>query len=106
MHKMYKNIAMQVKIADEVIKEVGVREGNIIGQQTAAATTIIRSHKLIDSDKEAKFIILKNGDLVESPPNEIHTMEFPEDEENEFVVFFLKEHVYILFRDNGINVFI
>ena len=55
-YKMYKNIAMQVKIADEAIKKVGVREGNIIGQQTAAATTIIRSHKLIDSDKEAKSI--------------------------------------------------
>ena len=53
-YKMYKNIAMQVKIADEVIKEVGVREGNIIGQQTAAATCVIRSHKLIDSDRESK----------------------------------------------------
>ena len=53
-YKMYKNIAMQVKIADEVIKECKVREGNIIGQQTAAATCVIRSHKLIDSDREAK----------------------------------------------------
>ena len=53
-YKMYKNIAMQVKIADEVIKEVGVREGNIIGQQTAAATTVIRSHKLLDHDREVK----------------------------------------------------
>ena len=53
-YKMYKNIAMQVKIADEVIRELGVREGNIIGQQTAAATCVIRSHKLIDSDREAR----------------------------------------------------
>ena len=53
-YKMYKNIAMQVKIADEVIKECKVREGNIIGQQTAAATCVIRSHKLIDSDRESK----------------------------------------------------
>ena len=53
-YKMYKNIAMQVKIADEVIKEVGVREGNIIGQQTAAATVVIRGHKLVDGDKEAR----------------------------------------------------
>ena len=54
--KMFLHIAMEIKIADEAIKKVGVREGNIIGQQTAAATTIIRSHKLIDSDKEAKSI--------------------------------------------------
>tara|TARA_R100000808_G_scaffold4186_2_gene13936 strand:+ start:288 stop:515 length:228 start_codon:yes stop_codon:yes gene_type:complete len=53
---MYKNIAMQVKIADEVIKEVGVREGNIIGQQTAAATVVIRGHKLVDGDKEARTV--------------------------------------------------
>jgi hypothetical protein len=42
---------MQVRLADEVVKEVGCRTGNIIGQQTAAATTIIRAHKLVDSDK-------------------------------------------------------
>ena len=52
--KMFLHIAMEIKIADEAIKKVGVREGNIIGQQTAAATTIIRSHKLIDSDRESK----------------------------------------------------
>ena len=45
---------MEIRIADEVIKECKVREGNIIGQQTAAATCIIRSHKLIDSDREAR----------------------------------------------------
>ena len=53
-YKMYKNIAMQIKIADEVIRELGVREGNIIGQQTAAATVVIRGHKLVDSDKEVR----------------------------------------------------
>tara|TARA_R100000093_G_scaffold36224_1_gene19139 strand:+ start:378 stop:569 length:192 start_codon:yes stop_codon:yes gene_type:complete len=42
---------MEIKIADEVIKEVGVRPGNIVGQQTAAATAIIRSHKLRDSSR-------------------------------------------------------
>ena len=52
--KMFLHIAMEIKIADEAIKQVGVREGNIIGQQTAAATTVIRSHKLLDSDREAK----------------------------------------------------
>ena len=52
--KMFLHIAMEIKIADEAIKKVGVRENNIIGQQTAAATTIIRSHKLIDSDRESK----------------------------------------------------
>ena len=50
-YKTLKHIAMEIKIADEVIKEVGVRPGNIIGQQTAAATAIIRSHKLRDSSK-------------------------------------------------------
>tara|TARA_B100000519_G_scaffold97872_1_gene85141 strand:- start:197 stop:451 length:255 start_codon:yes stop_codon:yes gene_type:complete len=52
--KMFLHIAMEIKIADEAIKKVGVREGNIIGQQTAAATTIIRSHKLLDSNKDVK----------------------------------------------------
>ena len=52
--KMFLHIAMEIKIADEAIKKVGVREGNIIGQQTAAATCVIRSHKLIDSDREVK----------------------------------------------------
>ena len=42
---------MEIKIADEVIKEVGVRPNNVIGQQTAAATAIIRSHKLRDSSR-------------------------------------------------------
>ena len=45
---------MEIKIADEAIKKVGVREGNIIGQQTAAATVVIRGHKLVDGDKEAR----------------------------------------------------
>ena len=50
-YKTLKHIVMEIKIADEVIKEVGVRPNNIIGQQTAAATAIIRSHKLRDSSK-------------------------------------------------------
>ena len=53
-YKILRHIAMEIKIADEVIKECKVREGNIIGQQTAAATCVIRSHKLIDSDRESK----------------------------------------------------
>ena len=53
-YKILRHIAMEIRIADEVIKECKVREGNIIGQQTAAATCIIRSHKLIDSDREAR----------------------------------------------------
>ena len=57
-YKMYKNIAMQIKIADQVIQELGVRQGNIIGQQTAAATIVIRGHKLIDAAK-AKDVAAK-----------------------------------------------
>ena len=53
-YKILRHIAMEIRIADEVIKECKVREGNIIGQQTAAATCVIRSHKLIDSDREAR----------------------------------------------------
>ena len=53
-YKILRHIAMEIRIADEVIKECGVREGNIIGQQTAAATCVIRSHKLIDSNKDVK----------------------------------------------------
>ena len=50
-YKTFRHIAMQVRLADEAVKEVGCRPNNVIGQQTAAATTIIRSHKLVDSDK-------------------------------------------------------
>mgnify|MGYP003154535044 CR=1 FL=1 len=50
-YKILRYNAMEIKIADEVIKEVGVRPNNVIGQQTAAATAIIRSHKLRDSSK-------------------------------------------------------
>ena len=50
-YKTIRHIVMEIKIADEVVREVGVRPGNIIGQQTAAATAIIRSHKLRDSSK-------------------------------------------------------
>ena len=50
-YKTFRHIAMQVRLADEVVKEVGCRTGNIIGQQTAAATTIIRAHKLVDAGK-------------------------------------------------------
>ena len=64
-YKMYKNIAMQIKIADEVIRELGVREGNIIGQQTAAATVVIRGHKLVDGDKEARSA-LERADKLQS----------------------------------------
>ena len=53
-YKILRHIAMEIRIADEVIKECKVREGNIIGQQTAAATCVIRSHKLLDSDREAR----------------------------------------------------
>jgi len=50
-YKTFRHIAMQVRLADEVVKEVGCRPNNIIGQQTAAATTIIRAHKLVDAGK-------------------------------------------------------
>ena len=50
-YKMYRNIAMQIKVADATIKEVGVRPGNIIGQGTAAATVVIRGHKIIDASR-------------------------------------------------------
>ena len=53
-YKILRHIAMEIRVADEVIKECKVREGNIIGQQTAAATCVIRSHKLIGSDRESK----------------------------------------------------
>ena len=72
-YKTFRHIAMQVRLADEVVKEVGCRPGNIIGQQTAAATTIIRAHKLYDSDKaketaekliDISNLNLKDGDKI------------------------------------------
>ena len=70
-YKTLRHIAMEIKIADEVIKEVGVRPNNIIGQQTAAATAIIRSHKLRDSSKiksaaERMIEISKKEDQVKT----------------------------------------
>ena len=64
-YKILKHIAMEIKVADEVIKECGVREGNIIGQQTAAATVVIRGHKLVDGDKEARSA-LERADKLQS----------------------------------------
>jgi len=73
-YKMYRNIAMQIKLADAVIKEVGVRPNNIIGQSTAAATVVIRGHKIIDasraketSDKliDISNLNLKDGDKIQ-----------------------------------------
>jgi len=39
------------------------------------------------NDEKSQFIILREGDMVEAPPNEIHAMEFPEDEDNAFICF-------------------
>ena len=64
-YKILRHIAMEIKVADEVIKECGVREGNIIGQQTAAATVVIRGHKLVDGDKEARSA-LERADKLQS----------------------------------------
>jgi hypothetical protein len=52
-YETFKHIAMEIKIADEVIQEIGVRPTNPIGQQTAAATVVIRAHKLVDASKSA-----------------------------------------------------
>ena len=72
--KMFLHIAMEIKIADEAIKKVGVREGNIIGQQTAAATVVIRGHKLVDGDKEARSTQERVDKLQsESAKNETQT---------------------------------
>ena len=66
-YKTFRHIAMQVRLADEVVKEVGCRPNNVIGQQTAAATTIIRSHKLVDSDnaKQAADKLLEISNAAE-----------------------------------------
>lgn len=42
---------------------------------------------LDDANCESKFIILKEGDMVEAPPREIHAMEFLEEEDNAFICF-------------------
>ncbi|MEK6927740.1 MAG: hypothetical protein AABX11_04875 [Nanoarchaeota archaeon] len=42
-------------------------------------------YKPFDSNEPAKMILLKTGDLVSTPPNEIHALRIVE--ENEFVVF-------------------
>ena len=42
-------------------------------------------HKPVDSDEPAECEILKEGDVVTTPPNEIHALRILED--NQFVVF-------------------
>ena len=43
-------------------------------------------YKSVDSDKPAKMVIAKVGDIVSTPPNEIHALVIREDG-NQFVVF-------------------
>ncbi|MBU0760459.1 MAG: hypothetical protein KJ600_00985 [Nanoarchaeota archaeon] len=42
-------------------------------------------HKPLGSDKPAKCVLLKVGDILTTPPDEIHALRFPEDAQ--FIVF-------------------
>tara|TARA_R100000278_G_C5465656_1_gene162554 strand:+ start:666 stop:1073 length:408 start_codon:yes stop_codon:yes gene_type:complete len=42
-------------------------------------------YKTLDSDEKSKHVLLQKGDLVSTPPNEIHALKIVED--NEFIVF-------------------
>lgn len=42
-------------------------------------------YKPLNKEDKANFIVLKQGDFVETPPNEIHALRIIE--ENEFIVF-------------------
>jgi len=68
----------------------GVRRGDHYHKKTTQHILITKGfmeyvYAPSDNPKNVKHILMKEGDIVSTPPFEIHTLLFPED--NEFVVF-------------------
>ena len=68
----------------------GAIRGNHYHKETTQYMLITKGaleywHKPLGSDDEPNCILLKEGDFMETPPNEIHALNIVED--NEFVVF-------------------
>ncbi|MDP4039127.1 MAG: hypothetical protein Q8P57_00925 [Candidatus Pacearchaeota archaeon] len=73
-----------------ITSKKGISRGNHYHKQTTQHTLVTKGSLIYlsqpaDKSEPVKAILLKEGDLATSPPNEVHAMLFPED--NEFIVF-------------------
>ena len=74
-----------------IISKKGVYRGDHYHKETVQHILITKGsmeywYKPVDSDKPAKMVILKEGERVSTPVNEIHALYFLE-KDNQFVVF-------------------
>lgn len=68
----------------------GVRRGDHYHKETTQHCLVIRGSMIYvsqpsDKSEPVKYILIKEGDIISTPPFEVHTLLFPED--NEFIVF-------------------
>lgn len=68
----------------------GAIRGNHYHKETTQYMLITKGsleywYKPLDGNEKPNFVLLKQGDFVETPPNEIHALKIVE--ENEFLVF-------------------
>jgi quercetin dioxygenase-like cupin family protein len=71
-------------------KKKGVVRGNHYHKKSTQFMYILSGslkywHKKVNSKKKAQVIRVRKGELVKTPPHEIHALTF--DEKNEFIVF-------------------
>ena len=77
-------------VAHITTKQKGVIRGNHYHKKTTQFMYMISGslnywYKKVNSRKKAKVIRIRKGELVKTPPYEIHALTF--DEKNEFIVF-------------------
>jgi len=68
----------------------GAIRGNHYHEKTTQYMLITKGsleywYKPVDSDEAPKYLVMREGDFVATPPNEVHALNIIED--NEFVVF-------------------
>ncbi len=73
-----------------ITSKKGVRRGDHYHKETTqhmlmTKGSLIYVYQPVDKSQPVKHVLAKEGQLVSTPPNEIHTLLFPED--NEFIVF-------------------
>ncbi|MSS74266.1 hypothetical protein EXS72_01360 [Candidatus Pacearchaeota archaeon] len=73
-----------------ITSKKGVRRGDHYHKETTqhmlmTKGSLIYVYRPVDKSQPVKYILAKEGQLVSTPPFEMHTLLFPED--NEFIVF-------------------
>ncbi|MGA2130357.1 MAG: hypothetical protein ABSG05_01940 [Candidatus Pacearchaeota archaeon] len=68
----------------------GVRRGDHYHKATTQHMLMIKGSMIyvyapLNNPKDVRYVLAKKGDLISTPPSEIHTLLFPED--NEFMTF-------------------